>query len=165
MFDAKTINKLKTTEQHIHLMPSTPRKNRRTLFKFRRTQRARARIPGTKSIVNAENWWPACVKCAGSQWQIPSVGQRVVICCWFFISGEKLLVGDIVWGKMRNFPWWPGKVLTIANVDNQGPKAQVAWYGYNNYSFLQCDQLCPYLENFKVNTFDYVLFYYNFFTA
>lgn len=60
-------------------------------------------------------------------------------------------MGDIVWGKMRNYPWWPGKVLTITNVENQGPKAHVIWYGTkDSYSLLKCDQLSSYLDNFKV---------------
>lgn len=25
-------------------------------------------------------------------------------------TGKRLNVGDIVWGKIRGFPWWPGKV-------------------------------------------------------
>lgn len=59
-------------------------------------------------------------------------------------------MGDVVWGKIQGFPWWPGKVLTITNQDNQGPQAQVAWYGSSTSSLMQCDQLSPYLENFKV---------------
>lgn len=72
----------------------------------------------------------------------------------FFLSvlGGRLLVGDVVWGKIQGFPWWPGKVLNITNQDNQGPQAQVAWYGSSTSSLMQCDQLSPYLENFKVNT-------------
>lgn len=64
-----------------------------------------------------------------------------------------MLVGDVVWGKIHGFPWWPGKVLTITNCGNQGPQAHVAWYGSSTSSLMQCDQLSPYLENFKVGYF------------
>lgn len=60
-------------------------------------------------------------------------------------------VGDVVWGKIHGFPWWPGKVLTITNCGAQGaPQAHVSWYGSSTSSLMQCDQLSPYLENFKV---------------
>lgn len=80
--------------------------------------------------------------------------------CFFYINynegfncvfaGSRLLVGDVVWGKIMGFPWWPGKVLTITTTDNQLPQAQVAWYGSCTSSLMECDQLCPYLETFKV---------------
>lgn len=72
-----------------------------------------------------------------------------------FFLGGRLLVGDVVWGKIHGFPWWPGKVLTITNSENQGPQAHVAWYGSSTSSLMQCDQLSPYLDNFKVNIFLY----------
>ncbi|CAH1119339.1 unnamed protein product [Phaedon cochleariae] len=65
-------------------------------------------------------------------------------------DGVRLLVGDIVWGKILGFPWWPGKILTITNCTNQGPQAHVAWYGSSTSSLMQCDQLSHYLDNFKV---------------
>ncbi|KAF2893305.1 hypothetical protein ILUMI_12861 [Ignelater luminosus] len=65
-------------------------------------------------------------------------------------DGGRLLVGDVVWGKIHGFPWWPGKVLTITSSGNQGPQAHVAWYGSSTSSLIQCDQLSPYLDNFKI---------------
>ncbi|GJQ86224.1 hypothetical protein Trydic_g8925 [Trypoxylus dichotomus] len=64
-------------------------------------------------------------------------------------NGCRLLIGDVVWGKIHGFPWWPGKVLTITSGDNKGPQAHVSWYGSPTSSLIQCDQLSPYLENFK----------------
>ncbi|VEN38485.1 unnamed protein product [Callosobruchus maculatus] len=64
-------------------------------------------------------------------------------------DGVRLLVGDVVWGKIRGFPWWPGKILTMTNSSNQGPQAHVAWYGSSTSSLMQCDQLSHYLDNFK----------------
>lgn len=65
-------------------------------------------------------------------------------------DGGRVLVGDVVWGKIHGFPWWPGKVLTISSAGNQVPQAHVSWYGSSTSSLIQCDQLAPYLENFKV---------------
>lgn len=28
-------------------------------------------------------------------------------------NGRKMDVGDVVWGKVHGFPWWPGKVLVL----------------------------------------------------
>ncbi|XP_066145137.1 PWWP domain-containing protein 2A-like isoform X1 [Euwallacea fornicatus] len=65
-------------------------------------------------------------------------------------DGVRLLVGDVVWGKIHGFPWWPGKILTITNCNAQGPQAHVAWYGSSTSSLMQCDQLSHYLDNFKI---------------
>ncbi|KAJ8962068.1 hypothetical protein NQ314_005851 [Rhamnusium bicolor] len=65
-------------------------------------------------------------------------------------DGVRLLVGDVVWGKIHGFPWWPGKVLTMTSCGAQGPQAHVAWYGSSTSSLMQCDQLSHYLDNFKV---------------
>ncbi|KAF7266070.1 hypothetical protein GWI33_020583 [Rhynchophorus ferrugineus] len=65
-------------------------------------------------------------------------------------DGVRLLVGDVVWGKIHGFPWWPGKILTITSCNTQGPQAHVAWYGSSTSSLMQCDQLSHYLDNFKV---------------
>ncbi|XP_018576492.1 PWWP domain-containing protein 2A [Anoplophora glabripennis] len=64
-------------------------------------------------------------------------------------DGVRLLVGDVVWGKIHGFPWWPGKILTITSCGAQGPQAHVAWYGSSTSSLMQCDQLSHYLDNFK----------------
>ncbi|GLV43951.1 six-banded [Carabus blaptoides fortunei] len=65
-------------------------------------------------------------------------------------DGRRLGVGDVVWGKIHGFPWWPGKVLSITDTDTTGPQAHVAWYGSSTSSLMPCDQLSPFLENFKI---------------
>lgn len=66
------------------------------------------------------------------------------------LVGVRLLVGDVVWGKIHGFPWWPGKILTITSCGNQNPQAHVSWYGSSTSSLMECNQLSPYLDNFKV---------------
>ncbi|XP_072386915.1 uncharacterized protein [Diabrotica undecimpunctata] len=66
-------------------------------------------------------------------------------------DGVRLLVGDVVWGKVHGFPWWPGKILTMTTSGTHAPQAHVAWYGSSTSSVMQCDQLSHYLDNFKVH--------------
>ncbi|CAH0683287.1 unnamed protein product [Spodoptera exigua] len=63
--------------------------------------------------------------------------------------GGRLLrvsVGDIVWGKVVGFPWWPGKVLNVT----PSSRAHVAWYASTTSSLMPCDSLSPFLEDFKL---------------
>lgn len=69
-----------------------------------------------------------------------------------FLLGVRLLVGDVVWGKIHGFPWWPGKILTMTSSGGQSVQAHVAWYGSSTSSLMQCDQLSHYLDNFKVSS-------------
>ena len=70
-------------------------------------------------------------------------------------DGRTIHVGDIVWGKIKGFPWWPGRVLSI-NVTQQGNSvlvrqlAHVSWFGSSTMSHIQCSDLFPFLENFKI---------------
>ncbi|XP_014205626.1 uncharacterized protein LOC106637373 [Copidosoma floridanum] len=69
-------------------------------------------------------------------------------------TGKRMDVGDVVWGKVHGFPWWPGKVLSITDSGEGedpvvGPQAHVAWYGSSTSSLMSCDQLSPFLETFK----------------
>ncbi|XP_045188843.2 PWWP domain-containing protein 2A-like [Mercenaria mercenaria] len=70
-------------------------------------------------------------------------------------DGRKLQTGDIVWGKVKGFPWWPGRIMTI-NVSQKDNAvvirqiAQVAWFGSSTMSHISCSDLYPFLEDFKV---------------
>lgn len=70
-------------------------------------------------------------------------------------TGREMVVGDIVWGKIHGFPWWPGKVLalTVSQRDNGvtiNQQAHVAWFGSSTSSYMPCHQLTPFLDDFKV---------------
>ncbi|XP_045532735.1 PWWP domain-containing protein 2A-like [Pieris brassicae] len=54
--------------------------------------------------------------------------------------------GDIVWGKVVGFPWWPGRVLSLASTS----RAHVAWFASTTSSLMPCDSLCPFLEDYKI---------------
>ncbi|CAG4929087.1 unnamed protein product [Colias eurytheme] len=64
------------------------------------------------------------------------------------IGGQLLRVspGDIVWGKVVGFPWWPGRVLSVTPTS----RAHVAWFASTTSSLMPCDSLCPFLEDYKV---------------
>lgn len=69
-------------------------------------------------------------------------------------GGREMVVGDIVWGKIHGFPWWPGKVLalSVSQRDNGmtiSQQAHVAWFGSSTSSLMPCQQLCPFLLDFK----------------
>ncbi|CAH1399371.1 unnamed protein product [Nezara viridula] len=67
------------------------------------------------------------------------------------VNGNTFAVGDIVWGKIHGFPWWPGKVLNILiRQDSDEWDAHVSWYGSSTASLMPCDQLSPFLTNFKI---------------
>nr|XP_018914796.1 PREDICTED: uncharacterized protein LOC109042485 [Bemisia tabaci] len=67
------------------------------------------------------------------------------------VEGCQLTVGDIIWGKIHGFPWWPGKVLSItkSTPDASDAQAYIAWFGSSTTSVMSCDQLAPFLETYK----------------
>ncbi|XP_065352967.1 PWWP domain-containing protein 2B-like isoform X1 [Cloeon dipterum] len=70
-------------------------------------------------------------------------------------EGRRMNVGDVVWGKIHGFPWWPGKVISISISRKEdgvclSSHAHVSWYGSHTSSKMPCDQLNPFIESFKV---------------
>ncbi|XP_056148008.1 PWWP domain-containing protein 2B isoform X2 [Lampris incognitus] len=72
-------------------------------------------------------------------------------------EGHAVAVGDIVWGKIHGFPWWPARVLSIsgsrkqetATCEGQWPEAKVAWFGSPTTSQLSVAKLSPFRELFR----------------
>ncbi|XP_035767106.1 PWWP domain-containing protein 2B isoform X1 [Neolamprologus brichardi] len=72
-------------------------------------------------------------------------------------EGHAIAVGDIVWGKIHGFPWWPARVLSIsgtrkqetASCEAQWPQAKVAWFGSPTTSQLSVAKLSPFRELFR----------------
>ncbi|RUS84085.1 hypothetical protein EGW08_008124 [Elysia chlorotica] len=69
-------------------------------------------------------------------------------------EGREVRVGDVVWGKIPGFPWWPGRVssITVTQRDNDvviTQLAKVCWFGSNTMSHVHCADLYPFLEEFK----------------
>ncbi|XP_076830363.1 PWWP domain-containing protein 2B [Brachyhypopomus gauderio] len=71
-------------------------------------------------------------------------------------EGYAVAVGDVVWGKIHGFPWWPARVLSIngsrreeGEVDAPWPEAKVAWFGSPTTSQLSVAKLSPFREFFR----------------
>ncbi|XP_008588485.1 PREDICTED: PWWP domain-containing protein 2B [Galeopterus variegatus] len=70
-------------------------------------------------------------------------------------DGRTVAVGDIVWGKIHGFPWWPARVLDISlgqkeDGEPSWQEAKVSWFGSPTTSFLSLSKLSPFSEFFKL---------------
>ncbi|KAJ8014461.1 hypothetical protein DPEC_G00040470 [Dallia pectoralis] len=72
-------------------------------------------------------------------------------------EGHAVAVGDVVWGKIHGFPWWPARVLSISGIRKEEsvncealwPEAKVAWFGSPTTSHLSVAKLSPFREFFR----------------
>lgn len=69
-------------------------------------------------------------------------------------EGKVMTVGDVVWGKIHGFPWWPAKVMAIrvlreGSGDTKWQQAHVSWYGSSTSSLMPANTLQPFLQMFK----------------
>ncbi|KAM5271864.1 PWWP domain-containing protein 2B [Ctenodactylus gundi] len=70
-------------------------------------------------------------------------------------DGRTVAVGDVVWGKIHGFPWWPARVLDISlgqkgDGEPSWQEAKVSWFGSPTTSFLSISKLAPFSEFFKL---------------
>ncbi|KAK7078869.1 hypothetical protein SK128_022091 [Halocaridina rubra] len=70
-------------------------------------------------------------------------------------DGRLMTVGDVVWGKIHGFPWWPAKVnalriLREQNGETKLQQAHVSWYGSSTQSLMPAETLQPFLQTFKM---------------
>ncbi|XP_050420817.1 uncharacterized protein LOC126833485 [Adelges cooleyi] len=82
---------------------------------------------------------------------IPKLEPDETNSCFVLKSGKVLHEGDIVWGKVKGFPWWPAKVSNFAtnNGEEHGSFVNVTWFGSSTSSLLNCDQINPFLDFYK----------------
>ncbi|XP_035256766.1 PWWP domain-containing protein 2B [Anguilla anguilla] len=70
-------------------------------------------------------------------------------------EGHAVAVGDVVWGKIHGFPWWPARVLSLAcrKGEPRGaeawPEATVSWFGSPTTSQLSASKLSPFRDFFR----------------
>lgn len=57
-----------------------------------------------------------------------------------------VVTGDVIWGKLQGFPWWPGRVVSMGEEGH----ARVAWFASSTSSLVPFHRLAPFLDNFKV---------------
>lgn len=64
-------------------------------------------------------------------------------------------VGDFVWGKIKNHPWWPGQIYDPSDASDlalkikQKGKLLVAYFGDGTFAWCGASQLKPFAESFK----------------
>ncbi|KAJ8359866.1 hypothetical protein SKAU_G00163910 [Synaphobranchus kaupii] len=70
-------------------------------------------------------------------------------------EGHAVAVGDVVWGKIHGFPWWPARVLSITcrkgeqRAAEAWPEATVSWFGSPTTSQLSVSKLSPFRDFFR----------------
>ncbi|GAB2218714.1 hypothetical protein Drorol1_Dr00001943 [Drosera rotundifolia] len=63
-------------------------------------------------------------------------------------------IGDMVWGKVKSHPWWPGYIFNEAFVSSQvrhtkrDGHALVAFFGDSSYGWFEAAELIPYEPNY-----------------
>ncbi|EXC16276.1 Serine/threonine-protein kinase ATM [Morus notabilis] len=69
-------------------------------------------------------------------------------------SKRELGVGDLVWGKVRSHPWWPGQVCDPKAASRKAKKYSkrdaylIAYFGDNTFAWNEASMVKPFLENF-----------------
>ena len=62
--------------------------------------------------------------------------------------------GDVVWGKLRGYPWWPCRIMKLiaTKVDGESmqQEALVAWFDFKSTSILPLHSLQQFKENFAI---------------
>lgn len=72
-------------------------------------------------------------------------------------AGENpFLVGDFVWGKIKNHPWWPGQVYDPSQASDHARIAHrkehcllVAYFGDDSFAWCEPTQLRPFAAEFR----------------
>jgi DNA (cytosine-5)-methyltransferase 3A len=63
-------------------------------------------------------------------------------------------VGDMVWGKVKSHPWWPGQIFSESFATNSVRRSKrdghvlVAFFGDSSYGWFELAELIPFAPNF-----------------
>lgn len=74
-----------------------------------------------------------------------------------YVSQRQFSVGDLVWGKVRSHPRWPGQIFDptdaseIANKHFRNDSLLVAFFGDATFGWCEESQLVPFQSHFPVN--------------
>ncbi|XP_071946744.1 PWWP domain-containing protein 2A-like [Antedon mediterranea] len=69
-------------------------------------------------------------------------------------DGRIMCIGDVIWGKIIGFPWWPGRVvrMNVSRQDNGtvvNQEALIKWFAANTISYINVEKLFPFLQYYK----------------
>ncbi|KFM78978.1 DNA (cytosine-5)-methyltransferase 3B, partial [Stegodyphus mimosarum] len=61
--------------------------------------------------------------------------------------------GDLVWGKMKTYPWWPAIILDAKDCGKKQSKNKMwlFWFGDNKISELECERIVTFEDNYLKN--------------
>ncbi|XP_076957965.1 uncharacterized protein LOC143633577 [Bidens hawaiensis] len=68
---------------------------------------------------------------------------------------HKFVVGDFVWGKIKNKLWWPGQIYDPSDASDNAASLKhdgellVAYFGDRSFSWCSLSQLKPFIDNFQ----------------
>ncbi|XP_048128473.1 PWWP domain-containing protein 3-like [Rhodamnia argentea] len=74
------------------------------------------------------------------------------------VGGCQYSVGDLVWGKVKSHPWWPGQIYDSSDASDFAAKLRtkgkllVSYFGDGTFAWCHPTQLKPFEENFEVMT-------------
>ncbi|KAI3441161.1 PWWP domain-containing protein [Psidium guajava] len=74
------------------------------------------------------------------------------------VGERQYSVGDLVWGKVKSHPWWPGQIYDSSDASDFAAKLRargkllVSYFGDGTFAWCHPTQLMPFQENFEVMT-------------
>ncbi|KAH7513012.1 hypothetical protein FEM48_Zijuj12G0151200 [Ziziphus jujuba var. spinosa] len=69
---------------------------------------------------------------------------------------SELPVSDLVWGKVRSHPWWPGQIFDASDASVKAKKyfrkdsSLIAYFGDCTFAWNEASRIKPFLEHFSV---------------
>ena len=70
------------------------------------------------------------------------------------VAGVTFTQGDVVWSKLKGYPWWPSTIVKLIVTKTDGKclqqEAMVAWYRCKTTSILPLESIQLFNENFEI---------------
>uniref|UniRef100_A0A0E0L3I8 PWWP domain-containing protein n=1 Tax=Oryza punctata TaxID=4537 RepID=A0A0E0L3I8_ORYPU len=93
-----------------------------------------------------------------SEMSLPSSASNFELCARYCLppldKGE-FRVSDLVWGKVKSHPWWPGEIFDPSDASELALKHQkkgshlIAYFGDNTFAWCDESQLKPFVSNYS----------------
>ncbi|KAG8201378.1 hypothetical protein JTE90_016853 [Oedothorax gibbosus] len=80
---------------------------------------------------------------------------KIKVCCFFFYKGFVMISrGDLVWGKLKSFPWWPAIIIHPEDCGRDRKSKEdlwIFWFGDHKVSELKNIPTVKFKEHFAEN--------------